>query len=81
MSGCRFRLPARGLVLIDLAGFGLEEGRFKIALDGAGQTIGIGDDAVAHAKCTLGRLDQPMDVMKAFGLFDREPFEQGKQQQ
>jgi len=43
--------------------------------------IGIGDHAVAHAKGALGRLDQAMDVIEAFGLLDAKPFEQGENEQ
>ena len=41
-----------------------------------GDAVGIGDDAVAHAEGALGRFDDAMDVLEAFGLLHAQPVEQ-----
>ena len=46
-----------------------------------GDPVGVGDDAVAHAEGALGRLDQAVDVLEAFGLRDAQAVEQRKDDQ
>ena len=70
------RRPARRLAAVDLRGLGFEEGAIEKALGRRRQAGGIGDDAVAHAKRPLGRLDQPVDVLEAFRLRDAKALEQ-----
>ena len=64
----RRRRPARGFLHVDLRDLGVEKGGVEKLVEIAGDLVGVGDDAVAHAKGALGRLDQAVDVLEALRL-------------
>ena len=58
----------RGLAAIDPARFAIEKPGVEVALDRLLDAIGIGHDAIARREGPLGRLDQPVQVIKALAV-------------
>ena len=73
--------PARRLAAVDLHRLAGKEARIEIALEHVRKMIRIGHGAVARADCPLGRLDQAMNVIEAFGFGNAEAVEQRKDHQ
>ena len=71
----------RGLAAIDPARFAIEKPGVEVALDRLLDAIGIGHDAIAHREGPLGRLDQPVQVIKALAVRRAQALEQRENDQ